>query len=57
VISAPFVKGTGPEGGCGIEHPPPDPEAEPRENMWKRKAREAEERAALEAGGAPPAEP
>jgi len=60
VISAPFLPGTSPDGSCGIEHPPPEPPEEgehPHESLWKRKAREAEQRAAAEAaanGEAPP---
>lgn len=50
LIGAPFLDGDKLKGRCGIEHPPPDPEAPKYEGLWKRKAREAEER---EAAGTP----
>lgn len=56
LIGAPFLDGDKPRGACHIGHPPPDPEAKKYEGLWKRKAREAEERAAdaeAEATGAP----
>lgn len=76
IVPVPYVDGTAPKQGCGMEHPPPPPEgeepvagdgiegeplpegaADPKaphrhESLWKRKAREAEERAAA-AGQAP----
>jgi penicillin-binding protein 1A len=73
LISAPFLPGTQPKGACGIAHPPPEPdEGEPtegeldeegkpkkkkHESLWKKRAREAEEKAAEEAGGQPTPEP
>jgi membrane peptidoglycan carboxypeptidase len=48
LIGAPFLPDEKPKGRCPIGHPPPDPEAKKYEGLWKRKAREAEER---EAGG------
>lgn len=81
IVPAPFIPGTVPKQGCGMEHPPPEPEpasdeelgAEPaegeategapgeekpkpqkHESLWKKRAREAEEKAAAE-GAAPPA--
>ena len=69
--STPFLSGTQPKQGCGMEHPPAPPEDEvggdepgddaegepgkphKHESLWKRKAREAEEKAAAE-GLAPP---
>ncbi len=55
LIGAPFLEGDKPAGACTIAHPPPDPEAKKYEGLWKRKAREAEEKAAAEAeaSGAP----
>jgi penicillin-binding protein 1A len=56
MIGAPFLSGTAPKGACPVAHPPPDPNAPPKEHesLWKRRAREAEERAAAEAGAAAP---
>jgi len=48
LIGAPFLDGDKPKGRCSYAHPPPDPEAPKYEGLWKRKAREAEERAAAE---------
>lgn len=54
-ISAPFVPGTEPKGGCPVSHPPPDPEkmeVDPdgnpivkpgHESLWKKLAREKAE--------------
>ena len=50
LIGAPFLDGDKPKGRCPVEHPPPDAEAPKYEGLWKRKAREEEERAAQEAG-------
>jgi len=50
LIGAPFLEGEKPKGRCPTAHPPPDPEAKKYEGLWKRKAREAEERKAAEAG-------
>lgn len=59
-ISAPFIEGTVPKQGCGIEHPPPELEGveldaagnpKPKhESLWKRLQREQQE-----AAGAVPA--
>ena len=58
-ISAPFLPGTAPKGGCPIDHPPAPPEeldetGKPikpaHESWWKKLARER-----AEAAGAPPA--
>lgn len=46
LIGAPFLEGDKPAGRCPIGHPPPDPEAKKYEGLWRRKAREAEEREA-----------
>ena len=57
IIGAPFLHEEKPEGGCGIRHPPPDPEKKKYEGLWKRRQREREEReaakAAEEAAAAP----
>lgn len=50
LIGAPFLGDDKPSGVCPIAHPPPDPEAKKYEGLWKRKAREEEERKAAEAG-------
>ena len=51
MIGAPFLEGEKPSSaGCGISHPPPDPEATPREGFWKRREREREEREAAALG-------
>lgn len=54
-ISAPFLPGTEPRGGCPVSHPPPDPEAieldadgnpivkPAHESLWKKLAREKAE--------------
>jgi membrane peptidoglycan carboxypeptidase len=49
IINAPFLPGTAPKGSCTTEHPPKPPDEKPFENLWQRKTRLAEERAA--AGG------
>jgi hypothetical protein len=46
LIGAPFLDGKKPKGRCPIDHPPPDPETKTYEGLWKRKAREEEERTA-----------
>ena len=48
LIGAPFLDGDKPKGVCAVGHPAPDPAAKKYEGLWKRKAREAEERAAAE---------
>jgi membrane peptidoglycan carboxypeptidase len=60
-IGAPFLPGDKPEGVCGIVHPPPDPEHQKYEGLWKRRQREQEEREAArlaeeqgEGAGVPP---
>ncbi len=48
-IGAPFLDSDSyPKGVCSIQHPPPDPEQEKYEGLWKRMAREAEEKAAAQ---------
>ena len=49
VIAAPFLPGTGPKGTCGLEHVEAEDE-EKHESIWKRRAREAAEAEAAEAG-------
>ena len=56
IINAPYLSGTAPKGGCGVEHPPPPPDKKPFENLWQKRARLAGEKAeaeALEAGVVP----
>lgn len=62
-ISAPFLPGTAPKGGCPHQHPPPPPEEEcpegevcegdrphKRESLWQRMAREKAEAEAAALG-------
>ncbi len=48
LIAAPFLGDDKPDGICHIAHPPPDPEKKKYEGLWKRRKREAEERAAAQ---------
>jgi len=68
VIPAPFLPGTGPKGGCPIEHPPPQPPDETAPETWNSRWDQiaAEQEALLPEGGVrpegaepgfPPAEP
>jgi membrane peptidoglycan carboxypeptidase len=52
-IWAPFLEGDRPTEACEEFHPPPDPTAKKYEGLWKRKAREEEEAAALDAAPLP----
>lgn len=60
-IPGPFLEGTAPRAACPVEHPPPPPEdvvldeqgnPKPKhESLWKRLARQQEEKAGAAATG------